>query len=587
LTTYLYRLQIAVLLSVSLVACTSSEEQNNRLAFPQDQPTLVQGEQLFQSNCSSCHNFRQRGIGPNLSGITLQAEAGWLYQFIRNAPEMIDAGDPRAVRLYQEYQQYMPSFSYLDSTDLVAILGYLHTHQDTASRVIKTTALGSPLEDPIPKKISHSGRYLKVEEVAIAPPTREEPPLARINKMLMHDGRWFVHDLQGVLYELEDNEFIPFLDLRLEEKNFIDKPGLGTGLGSFAFHPEFAENGLLYTTHTEPPGTAPADFAYADSLPVALQWVLIEWSMDDPNAGTFSGTQREMLRINMVSGIHGMQELTFNPVAQPGDADYGLLYLSVGEGGAVINGYPFLCQNNELVWGTVLRLDPQGTNGRNHRYGIPADNPYINHPTALAEIWAYGFRNPHRISWDTGGDHKMLISGIGQKNAEEINLGVAGANYGWCVREGTFMIDPDGNIDAPYPLPNNDEVYGYTYPVAQYDHDEGRAISGGYVYRGEKIPELLGKYVFGDIVTGRLFITDSEQFQLGKQQPIEELGLMVNGQITNWREVTGINRVDLRFGLGPEDELYMFTKSDGKVWKVVDYVQEPADKQESSKTALR
>ena len=560
-------------MALLLFACEGNNQTAETRAIPTNTKTIAKGEQLFLANCSACHNFRQRGIGPSLSGVTEQAEVEWLFQFIHNASQMIEAGDERSTRLYEEYQTYMPAFTQLDTAEITAILAYMHTHQDTMQVAQTTADLGEPLENPIPQPIGYSGLQLVVEEVATAPHTRENSPVARINKMLAFDDKLYIHDLQGGLYELKDEQFHTFLDVREEKSDFIDKPGLGTGLGSFDFHPDFEENGLFYTTHTEAAGTAPADFAYHDSIPVALQWVLTEWKMEDPAAEKFSGSSREMLRINMVSGIHGMQEVTFNPIAQPGDADYGLLYLSVGEGGAVINGYPQLCQNDELPWGSILRLDPQGSNSQNGKYGIPADNPYVNHPTALKELFAYGFRNPHRISWDSGGDHKMLISGIGQKNAEEINLGVAGANYGWCIREGTFVIDPNGNIDLPYPLPDNDDAYGFTYPVAQYDHDEGAAISGGFVYRGDQVPDLLGKYVFGDIVTGRLFMVDSEKLKLGSQQPIHELGLQVNGKATDWREVSGNKRVDLRFGLGVDNELYIFTKADGKVWKVVDVAQ--------------
>ena len=162
----------------------------------------------------------------------------------------------------------------------------------------------------------------------------------------------------------------------------------------------------------------------------------------------------------------------------------------------------------------------------------------------------------------------MLVSGIGEKNAEELNQGVAGANYGWPQREGTFLIDTHGDLSLPYPLPPNDEQLGFTYPVAQYDHDEGNAISGGYVYRGSAVPSLQGKYVFGDVVIGRLFYVESDQLVLGQQAEIYELGLRVNGQATDFRTLTNINRVDLRFGLGPDDELYLFTKSDGKVYQV-------------------
>ncbi|WP_277482848.1 PQQ-dependent sugar dehydrogenase [Catalinimonas alkaloidigena] len=564
-----------VLLCGSLLyQCSNPNNESAESAITTDPQMLAQGEQLFQENCSACHNFRQRAIGPELSGVTRETDADWLFHFIRNAPEMIEQGDPRAVRLHEEYQTYMPPFSSLDSTDVKAIIAYLHTHQpqqEASSEAIDTTKV---LEDPIPEKIMESGLSLVIEEVGQAPATAQEPPLARINKLLTikTDGqeRMFIHDLNGVLYALEKDTFHPFLNIRKEKPDFISKPGLATGLGSFAFHPEFEQNGIFYTTHTEPPGTAPADFAYDDSIKVTLQWVLCEWTMDNPEASTFSGTNRELLRANMVGGIHGVQEIAFNPLAASGDPDYGMLYMSTGDGGAVLAGYPFICGSKERFWGTLIRIDPQGNNSQNGRYGIPQDNPFVNseNPEALQEVWAYGFRNPHRISWDMGGDHKMLITNIGQKNIEAIYLGVAGANYGWGNREGAFMIDPQGDINNAYSLPENDDKMNYTYPVAQYDHDEGRAISGGFVYRGDLVPQLNGKYIFGDIVTGRLFCVESNELELGKQAEVKELGIQVNGKETSFREVTDNKRVDLRFGIGAEEEFYIFTKADGKVWKV-------------------
>ena len=161
------------------------------------------------------------------------------------------------------------------------------------------------------------------------------------------------------------------MDMAKLKPKFINEPGLATGFGSFAFHPDFAKNGLLYTTHTEAPNSGKADFTYADSIKVTLQWVLTEWKADDPNAPTFSGTSRELLRVNMVSGIHGVQEITFNPLAKPGDEDYGLLYIGIGDGGAVEEGYPFIAHSKEKIWGTIIRIDPAGRNSANGQYGIP------------------------------------------------------------------------------------------------------------------------------------------------------------------------------------------------------------------------
>ncbi len=128
--------------------------------------------------------------------------------------------------------------------------------------------------------------------------------------------------------------------------------------------------------------------------------MLTEWKADNPFAPVFSGTGRELFRVNMVAVNHGIQEITFNPLATPGDEDYGLLYIGVGDGGSVENGYPFLAHSPQKIWGTILRINPAGRNSANGRYGIPPQNPFVkNHNTAiLGEIYAYGFRNPHRIS---------------------------------------------------------------------------------------------------------------------------------------------------------------------------------------------
>ncbi len=305
-----------------------------------------------------------------------------------------------------------------------------------------------------------------------------------------------------------------------QQPDFIDNPGFATGFGSFAFHPAFDENGLLYTTHTEPSKTAPADFALPDSVPSNLQWVITEWKTDDPQAATFTGTHRELLRADMKGNAHGFQELTFNPLAQPGEADYGLLYWGWRRRTSP-EWVSVLCDNPGVVWSSVLRIDPAGTNSANGHYGIPKDNPFVGDADALGEVWAYGFRNPHRISWDQTGSKKMFITNIGQHSVEEVNLGVAGANYGWPEREGTFLFDVLANPELVYPLPSDDA--GYTYPVAQYDHDEGNAVSGGFVYAGTDIPQLKGKYLFGDIPRGRLFYAAVDAMELGQQAPVYEM----------------------------------------------------------------
>jgi len=358
------------------------------------------------------------------------------------------------------------------------------------------------------------------------------------------------------------------MDMIKWRPNFIHQPGLATGFGSFAFHPEFAQNGLLYTTHTEPPKTAKADFEFEDSIRVLLQWIVMEWKVDRPGSPSFSGKGRELMRVNVESGIHGMQEITFNPTARPGDEDYGLLYIGIGDGGAVEHGFPFVAHSLNRIWGTVLRIDPAGKNSRNGQYGIPASNPFVHNAdsSTVKEIYAYGFRNPHRITWSQSG--QMLVSNVGHFNIESLNLILPGHDYGWPIREGTFLVNAYANLKIVYPLPPDDSVYKVTYPVAQYDHGEGNAISGGYEYQGSAVPEFKGKFLFGDILIGKLFYVDMADIQLGKQAPIKRWRVRLNGEVKTLRELCGTDRIDLHFGRDARGELYIMTKGDGKLYKL-------------------
>jgi glucose/arabinose dehydrogenase/mono/diheme cytochrome c family protein len=537
--------------------------------YLKDELSVQHGMALFNQYCASCHNFGSTEIGPNLSGVTSTVEKAWLVAFINNPTAVIQTGDERAVALFEKHHLYMPAFPMIKDKDLEDLLGFINKFSEGEKKSKNTRKDG--LLNPIPEQIKPSGLSLVIEEVVTIPSSAAIGPKARINTFsalkTKNGERLFIADLRGELYELTDNTVHVYLDLNDEETNFIDQPGLGTGLGSFAFHPEFEQNGLFYTTHTEPPKTAQADFSINDSINTTLQWVLTEWHTNDPPAKKFSGAKRELLRVDMISGVHGFQQLTFNPLARPGEPDYGLLYLGIGDGGAALEGYPFLCNTPSNIWGSVLRIDPTGHNSANKRYGIPSDNPFVKEVGKVGEIWCRGFRNPHRISWDETGSGKMLISNIGQHSVEEINLGTKGADYGWPDREGKFLFDVDANTELVYPLPPDDS--GYTYPVIQYDHDEGNAVSGGFVFAGTEIPELKGKYIFGDIPRGTLFYSQVSEIIDGQQAPIFTLGLELNGIATSLSEITPNERVDLRFGIDSSGELFIFTKSNGKVYKVV------------------
>ena len=546
-----------------LISCNSSTSNNNFISS--DTAAINSGEILFDKNCGGCHNFKQNNIGPQLSRITKEVSVEWLHNFIHNPEQLIQSNDKRADSLYRFYKTLMPSFS-LNDSEINNIIAFLNTHNE---RKINDTTTG--IKDPIPEKIKLSNLIVKLQLITQVPASSDsnKKPLARITKLdyQPNTGKIFIVDLRGKLYALENNHAIVYMDMAKLKPNFINEPGLATGFGSFAFHPQFAMNGLFYTTHTEKANSAKADFSYDDSIPVALQWVLTEWKAGDPNAKTFEGTSRELLRINMVSGIHGAQEISFNPLAKPGDEDDGLLYIGIGDGGCTENGYAFLAHSKQKPWGTILRIGPSGNNSTNKKYGIPSANPFLKNKNELGEIYAYGFRNPHRFTWMHSG--AMLACNIGHGNIESIDLIKKGNDYGWPIREGNFSLNPYGDLNKLHPLPPNDSSSHITYPIAEYDHDEGKAICGGYEYTGNAVPQLKGKFLFGDIPTGRLFYIDIKDIHQGSEATIKEWQVSVYDSIKKLSALCGDGRVDLRFGKDAQGELYILTKADGKVYKIV------------------
>ncbi|MGH4004992.1 MAG: PQQ-dependent sugar dehydrogenase, partial [Pseudonocardiaceae bacterium] len=175
---------------------------------------------------------------------------------------------------------------------------------------------------------------------------------------------------------------------------------------------------------------------------------------------------------------------------------------------------------------------------------------------------------------------RMLLGNMGQHAIESIYEVQAGDNFGWGKREGPFVFKRE-DLCHVYPLPEDDEQHGYTYPVAAYDHDpppgwpcdrdSGHAVVGGFVYRGDGMPELRGKYVFGDAVDGRIFYADAGEMRRGTgilAKVYEFLLLDGTGRQVTMQDLAGDSRVDLRFGSGGDGELYMLSKANGKIWKV-------------------
>lgn len=442
--------------------------------------------------------------------------------------------------------------------------------------------------NPIPEDIEPSGLEVGISRVETLPSTAvTSTSLSRPNGLNHADdgsNRVYTNDTRGPIWLIENGMIDPdpILDLREARGDNFVRSGSEQGLRSFAFHPDFDRPGTdgygkLYTMSTETVASADPDTPLFETDPgrrPVQHSVVAEWEMDPENPTEVDvDSRREVLRIEEPFGNHNGAQLLFNPNAKPGDALYGSMYISTGDGGwlGTSPGQPAgpdpygQGQDLQSASGKILRIDPlEQHNGGS--YGIPTQNPFVNDPDALPEIYAYGFRHPQNLSFDTGGDNKFLISDIGQRFIEEINLAVKGGNFGWKEREGTFVLNDDDQ-DSVSPLPANDDELGYTYPVAQYDHDEGFAVTGGFVYRGDKIPELQGQYVFGDIANGRIFHVPVDQLELGAQADIQELTLVANDENVSMRDLVG-SRVDLRFGQDEEGDLYVMSKQDGNVRKL-------------------
>ncbi|WPR75058.1 PQQ-dependent sugar dehydrogenase [Algoriphagus sp. NG3] len=542
--------------TLTIISCSQKKDFGSDISTEEDQ--IEAGKTLFQNNCSTCHSFDHDGIGPNLSGLTHTTSSSWIKKFIKNPAAAINAGDPRANMLFEKYKVYMPPFPGLKEKELDDLLAYLHTF----THLPDTLPLRG-IKNPIPDTIPDSGLRIELELYSQLPASEASPPLAKMTKMeaTPASDRLFVNDQRIGLYELIDKRPNLYLPIKELKPDLVSSPGWATGMASFTFHPEFSENGKLYTAHTEPGGAQKADYSYPDSIRYFMQWILTEWKAADPSAKTFKGEKREILRVDIPSQAHGMQEITFNPHAKKGDDDYGLLYIGFGDGGLTEQGFAHLSDNKGSdIYSSILRIDPSGNDSPNRNYGIPKTNPFAGMAGKAGEVYAYGFRNPNRVFWDPNGN--MFATDIGQHNIEELNKIEKGKFYGWPIREGRFIINPYGKFNEIFELKENDESFGVTYPHIQLDHDELAAIIAGYVM---PYGPLQGMFVFGDILSGRLFFTDLDDVDnIG----VKSWGVIFEGKEISLLELCGGQRVDLKFGQDAEGNVYVMSKTEGKIYKM-------------------
>jgi hypothetical protein len=476
--------------------------------------------------------------------------------------------------------------------------------------------------------------------------------LARVNSVREEPGstgRLFVTDMNGPIYILDKKTkaLTTYLDFNGsgDRAGLFDRllhdPGYSSGISQFQFDPDYRRNGTFYTVHMESPGLPGSQrpdstkfpgltfgpFGYEPTAavrtpgPISFESVLVEWTDTNLRNATFEGTAREILRVQLNGRIHPMGELVFHPTARSGDPEWRVMYIGIGDGGAgesrtVIRPNP---QRLDTLVGKILRIIPDTTEhvatsslSDNGRYRVPNDNPFASKPGARKEIWAYGLRNPHRLSWaaDPADQrrHHLIAAVVGLRTWEMVAIIRKGANYGYSQREGNQMLQPD-NVMAPLPAVDKiavqigdevtDEVVVPNYPVVQYGHvpTGGDAIGSGYVYMGKALPALRGKYVFSDLSTGRVWYADwKEMLAADDGNPatlaqMHEVKLYWHDQIHDSfmsiaeaayhsrggkdpdlpgrGTVSGSRRADARFALDAAGELFVYSKTDGMIRQVV------------------
>jgi quinoprotein glucose dehydrogenase len=286
-------------------------------------------------------------------------------------------------------------------------------------------------------------------------------------------GRVFVASQQGRIYVFKNDQDVTesniFLDIR-EKVRYSDKENEEGFLG-LAFHPNYKENGEFFAYYT------------AKSMPRESVISRFRVSKDNPDLAD-AASEEELMRVAQPFWNHNGGTVIFG-------LD-GYLYIALGDGGAA-NDPHGNGQNLDTLLGSILRIDVDKTSS-GRPYGIPADNPFVGKANARPEIYAYGLRNVWRMAFDP--ETKLFwAADVGQDLWEEIDLIEKGGNYGWNVREGLHPFKK-GPATAASKL---------IEPIWEYNHEIGKSITGGMVYRGKRVPKLVGKYVYADYVTGKIW----------------------------------------------------------------------------------
>ena len=450
-----------------------------------------------------------------------------------------------------------------------------------------TALAGASSQAQTSATIAKGNIVVDLEKFTTIPDSSGQPPLINVLRP-SPDGRIFVNDQRGYLYLVTANgaAVTQYLDLATYVPILQDNGE--RGFQSFAFHPDFnhagtAGYGKFYTVASQPDSSAVATFTpNISGATHDHDEVLLEWTVSDPAASTFTPAEagapyREVLRIARPNSNHNGGYISFNPTATA--SDRGNLYYGMGDSGG--GGDPYnLAQTLGDAYGAILRINPlkpaagSAQASTNAQYSIPADNPhYTTNAAFLPEKWAAGFRNPQRFTWDSA-NGRMFVADIGQNTVEEIDIGQAGANYGWNQREGDYAFESStGGIGADDR--GDAATTGFTYPIAEYFHYSsiGNAVTTGPVYRDTRIPALYGRLIFSDFVNGVPYTLDAVNLPDGGTGGITELRLRSDGtEMSFLAMIQAVNssatRADLRYGFDASNNVYFLDKQDGVIRRI-------------------
>ena len=461
----------------------------------------------------------------------------------------------------------------------------------TAWIAVLASFVGTPVtaqttNQPFPSSIDAESNIITVDVIDFATVPDVGGAPARMMLLVTEPGtrRMFVNDMTGPLYSVSYDGRTVAEYINIDDPKWgvaVQSSGRERGFQSVAFHPDFGRQGSpgygrFYTWTDTENNQARADFVPGGGSNTH-HTVLLEWSARDAAAPVYDGgPPREILRLEQPFSNHNAGHLAFNSTATPGDAEYGLLYIGVADGGS--GGDPLsLAQNPASAFGKILRIDPLATNGRNGKYGIPARNPYagVMDSSRLGEIYALGVRNPQRFGWDPA-NGTMYMADIGQNIVEELSIVTPGANLGWNVWEGSFRFVSRQGVDASNPRGDS----AYVYPVAEYAHGDPlilqrAAATGVHVYRSNTISQLRNRVLFGDFPSGEIFHFNADDVPGGGNRGFHRVLLRKDGVTKTFLQLIQeknaeqgretASRADLRFGAGPDGQVLLLNKADGTI----------------------